>query len=115
MSKSNKPLTKPLPIAKPIIVQTAQGANGTLYLGSKIKTKYQLGNDTTPKWYNGTITQILDNNICCIDYDFGFSVTGNAQQVYLIQPVIENLPIAIPMVTSPILSQTPPNICCLIS
>lgn len=30
---------------------------------------------------NGFITEILDNNLCSIKYDEGFSVTGNADCV----------------------------------
>lgn len=70
-----------IPIKKPIL----QGANGPLYLSSKIKTCYKdLGNTKGLKWYTGVITDIKDNNICTIEYDIGFSVTGNANVCYLI-------------------------------
>ena len=37
-----------------------------------------MGNTKGLKWYTGVITDIKDNNICTIQYDIGFSVTGNA-------------------------------------
>ena len=74
-----------IPFAIPIPEPTLQGANGILVLNSKIKTCYKdLGNSKGWKWYTGIITDIKNNNICTIEYDIGFIVTGNANVCHLV-------------------------------
>ena len=60
-----------IPIEKPIL----QGANGPLYLSSKIKTCYKdLGNTKGFKWYTGVITDgkkcyTSEGNTLCNKYN----------------------------------------------
>ena len=79
-------MTKKIPIATPINESCVIGANGSLYINTKVKTYYII--NEIGKWYTGIITEIHENNKCCIQYDKGFSVIGNANVVYLTEPVI---------------------------
>ncbi len=79
-------MTKKIPIATPINESCVIGANGNLYINSKVKTYYII--NEIGKWYTGKITEIHKNNKCSIQYDEGFSIIGNANVVYLTEPVI---------------------------
>ena len=71
---------KHIPIAIPIIEDSLPGANGTIFLNSRIKTFYVING--VGKWYHGIITEIINNN-CRISYDEGFEVIGSANCVFL--------------------------------
>ena len=79
-------MNKKIPIATPINESCVIGANGNLYINSKVKTYYLINN--IGKWCKGKITEIHENNKCSIQYDEGFSVIGNANVVYLVEPII---------------------------
>lgn len=79
-------MTKKLPIAIRINESYVIGANGNLYINSKVKTYYII--NKIGKWYTGKITKIHKNNKCSIEYDEGFSIIGNANVVYLVEPII---------------------------
>lgn len=77
-------MKKHIPLAIPVTEPVLTGANGTLFLDSRIKTLYQINGEI--KWYYGNIIKIHNNNICSILYDVGFTVKGDASPVFLIEP-----------------------------
>ena len=69
-------------INNPITERYVEGANGRLFLHTRIKTFYKFKNNKQGDWYHGTIIELLDNNKCKIEYDKGFTVEGNANVVF---------------------------------
>ena len=82
---------KSIPFATIIKEPYVKGANGFLFVHSRIKTNYVLKGDDTGKWYTGVIKEILPDNKCSIDYDHGFSIEGSADCVYLVDSNLLNV------------------------
>ena len=75
-------------------------ANGVVFVGSRVKTQYTRAEGGDDRWYAGTIRKVFANGRATVHYDDGDKWTGDAEDIYLLNPA-PNAPTAQPSAHGP--------------